>query len=326
MTYVRKPTNPEIIDAAYALLKGNLVAFPTETVYGLGADASNEKAVARIYAVKGRPISHPLILHIASINNLEMLVKKVPDYALRLAKQYWPGPMTLILNKSEFVKDFVTGGQNTVGIRVPAHKTTISLLKEFESLGGKCVAAPSANRFGAVSPTTANSVYVELNNFLGDSDRILDGGSCNIGIESTIINCTNEQPVILRPGAITTEMIQKTLRLELDQASIITRINEVRTPGLMNSHYSPSAKVILSGPVIEGDGFIALKSIKTPPGAIRLASPSSNKEYAQVLYHAFRLADKKRLHRVYAVIPNGGGISVAIIDRLTKAAYGDQED
>ena len=175
------------------------MAFPTETVYGLGADATNEKAVARIYEVKGRPTDHPLIVHISSINNLDKWVKDMPEYAIKLAKTFWPGPMTLILPRTELAKDFVTGGQNNVGIRVPEHIVALELLKEFEAQGGLGVAAPSANRFGKVSPTTSEAVVDELGNYLSRDDQILNGGSSQIGIESTIIYCTKDVPIILRP-------------------------------------------------------------------------------------------------------------------------------
>ena len=193
--------------AAASLVAGNLVAFPTETVYGLGADATNEKAVARIYEVKGRPADHPLIVHISSINNLEKWAKDVPEYAIKLARNFWPGPMTLILPRTELAKDFITGGQNNVGVRVPSHTVAVALLKEFESQGGLGIAAPSANRYSKVSSTSAEAVKIELGNFMKSKDKIIDGGPSLIGVESTIIDCTKNVPVILRPGAITKNMI-----------------------------------------------------------------------------------------------------------------------
>ena len=203
MTIISNCTATVINEAAASLLRGNLVAFPTETVYGLGADATNKEAVARIYEVKGRPVGHPLIVHISSMEHLDKWAKDIPEYAIKLARSFWPGPMTLILPRTDLAKDFITGSQDNVGIRIPSHTVALELLKEFEAQGGAGLAAPSANRFGAVSPTSAKAVEIELDNFLDPSDRILDGGSCRIGIESTIINCTSKSPSILRPGFIT---------------------------------------------------------------------------------------------------------------------------
>jgi L-threonylcarbamoyladenylate synthase len=203
MEIISDPTQNEIKRASKALKDGHLVAFPTETVYGLGADATNEKAVSRIYSVKGRPTDHPLIVHISSINLLEKWASDIPDYAIKLANEFWPGPMTLILRKSSLAKDFITGGQNNVGIRVPDQTVAQLLLKEFENLGGLGICAPSANKFGAVSPTDAQAVLEEIGPSMDSSDLILDGGFCKIGIESTIIDCTKPEPIILRNGFIT---------------------------------------------------------------------------------------------------------------------------
>ena len=201
MSIISNCTASVIKDAAASLVNGNLVAFPTETVYGLGADATNKDAVARVYEVKSRPVGHPLIVHISSIEHLNKWAKDIPDYAIELARAFWPGPMTLILPRTDLAKDFITGGQDNVGVRVPSHTVALELLKEFEAQGGLVVAAPRANRFGAVSPTTATAVEIELADFLSKNDQILDGGPCSVGIESTIINCTQKNPTILRPGA-----------------------------------------------------------------------------------------------------------------------------
>ena len=320
MAIISNCTASVIQDAAASLIAGNLVAFPTETVYGLGADATNEKAVSRIYEVKGRPTDHPLIVHISSINSLNKWTKDIPEYAIKLARAFWPGPLTLILPRTELAKDFITGAQDNVGIRVPSHPLALSLLKEFESFGGFGVAAPSANRFGKVSPTSAQAVQEELSGYLTPNDLILDGGLCQIGIESTIIDCTKQSPQILRPGGVTQEQIEKVLDFELTQSSF-TSANKIKAPGLLDSHYSPNAKIFLSGAAQAGDGFLALSSIDTPEGAIRLATPKNNEEYAHQLYTAFRLADFKRLQRVFVVPPENEGIAVAINNRLIKAAY-----
>jgi L-threonylcarbamoyladenylate synthase len=319
MTIISNCTVSALKDAAASLIAGNLVAFPTETVYGLGADASNEQAVARIYEVKGRPTDHPLIVHISSINNLDKWAKDIPEYAVKLARAFWPGPMTLILPRTDLAKDFITGGQNNVGIRVPAHTVALSLLREFEAQGGYGVAAPSANKFGKVSPTSSDDVMAELSDNLKSDDLILDGGPSLVGVESTIIDCTDATPMILRPGAITATMINNLLGIQIE---IFSKNNsdQIRAPGLLESHYSPKAKVYLSGTPSSGDGFIALSKIPTPPGVIRLASPATNEEYARTLYQGLRLADSKKLSKVYVIEPAGNDIAVAVCDRLQKAS------
>jgi L-threonylcarbamoyladenylate synthase len=320
MTIISSCTLSTLKEAANSLKQGNLVAFPTETVYGLGADATNKDAITRIYDVKGRPTGHPLIVHISSINNLDKWAQQIPEYAITLARTFWPGPMTLILPRTELAKDFITGGQDNVGIRVPSHPLALSLLKEFETLGGLGIAAPSANRFGKVSPTSAQDVQEELLQYLTPGDLILDGGPCQIGIESTIIDCTKQTPQILRPGGVTQEQIEELINLDLNQ-KMITHGNDVKAPGLLESHYAPKAKVFLSGTPQPGDGFLALSSIETPVGAIRLATPVSDEEYARQLYSAFRLADSKKLERIFVVPLKNEGIAVAINNRLSKAAH-----
>jgi len=307
-----------IKSAAVALMNGYLVAFPTETVYGLGSDATNNSAVARVYAVKERPSGHPIIVHISSLSRIELWAREIPDYALKLAKPFWPGPMTLVLRRQSLAKDFITGGQNNVALRVPSHPIAIELLLEFEKLGGLGVAAPSANRFGKVSPTTALAVEIELGKYLSDSDHILDGGPSQIGLESTIIDCTQDTPLILRPGGITVEMIEKTLEIKLNNS--YSSVNEIRVPGMLASHYSPIAKVFLSGTPSPGDGYIAMADIPTPKGLIRLASPKDKDDYAHLLYESLRSADSQGLKKVFVVKPDNQGVGAAINDRLTKAA------
>ena len=301
--------------AAQALKSGKLVAFPTETVYGLGADAQNEMAVARIYEAKGRPPDHPLIVHIASKAQLADWASKVPIYATALADAYWPGPMTLILERSAIAKDFVTGNQDSVGLRVPNHPVALELLKEFMQLGGKGVAAPSANRFGKVSPTSAKAVSDELGKFLQAGDLILDGGFSEVGIESTIIDCRAAAPKVLRPGAISIEMIQQATGLSLDESE-----SSLRVSGALENHYAPNARVVLDQPASKGDGFIAMSNVETPAGVIRLASPASLDEYAKVLYQSLREADQQSLDRVVVWQPTGNGLAIAIRDRLRRAS------
>ena len=317
MEIISNCTQDDIKKAAKALKDGYLVAFPTETVYGLGADSSNPTSVARIYEVKGRPMNHPLIVHISSTNQMDKWAVDVPEYAINLARNFWPGPMTLILKRSQLAKDFITGGQNLVGLRVPSHPTALMLIKEFESLGGFGVAAPSANRFGAVSPTTSDAVLEELDTFLSGKDLLLDGGAAEVGIESTIIDCSGVTPNILRPGIISKEMVEEVSRL---QSSDDISGSKVKSSGLLVSHYSPLAEVVLDGKTSPTDGFFAMVDIETPTGAIRLGSPVTIEEYAKNLYSVLRLADRKGLKRISIIQPSGEGLAIAIRDRLSKAA------
>jgi L-threonylcarbamoyladenylate synthase len=317
MEFISNCTADAIANAAKALIDGHLVAFPTETVYGLGADATNEKAVSRIYSVKGRPTNHPLIVHISSINKLEDWATDIPDYAIKLAREFWPGPMTLILPRKELAKDYITGGQNNVGLRVPAQPIALALLNKFEQLGGHGIAAPSANRFGAVSPTTAEAVDEEVGDYLGSEDLVLDGGQCLVGIESTIIDCTGLRPKVLRPGAITEEMIEQVVDKKVE---ITEGESEIKASGLLDSHYAPKAKIFLNSIAGPGEGFLALSNFQTPVGAIRLASPGSLEQYARDLYLALRSADQQGLNKVVVQSPEGTGLAEAIRDRLTKAS------
>ena len=323
--FISHCTADAMVAAAEKLKSGSLVAFPTETVYGLGADATNAAAVARIYLVKGRPADHPLIVHISSMQGIADWAADIPDYAIALARAYWPGPMTLIFKRSELAEDFVTGGQDTVGLRVPDHAIAQALLKAFESIGGKGIAAPSANRFGHVSPTTAQAVSEELSAYLAADDVVLDGGPSLVGVESTIIDCTGDAPRILRPGAVTAEMIEESTGLVVDSASVAWASvdeKEIRVSGSLDSHYAPVATVVLDQSPVAGQGFIAMADVATPDGVVRLAAPKSDDEFAQVLYAALRAADEQGLQSVVVAQPQGAGIAVAIRDRLMRAAHG----
>ncbi|QLL23105.1 threonylcarbamoyl-AMP synthase [Actinobacteria bacterium IMCC25003] len=315
--FVSNCTADAMVRAAQSLKSGALVAFPTETVYGLGADATNAAAVARIYLVKGRPADHPLIVHVGDMQDIADWSDDIPDYAISLARAFWPGPMTLILKRSSLAQDFITGGQDTVGVRVPNHAVALALLNEFKKIGGKGIAAPSANRFGHVSPTTAQAVSDELSQYLAPEDLLLDGGPSLVGVESTIIDCTTESPKILRPGAITEEMVEEATQLNLSYDA-----SEIRVSGSLENHYSPNAQVVLDISPESGDGFIADSSTPTPDGVIRLASPSNNEEFARILYTALRSADQQSLKRVVVQQPSGDDISVAIRDRLLRASRG----
>jgi L-threonylcarbamoyladenylate synthase len=316
MELINNPTLDEIKKAAKALNDGHLVAFPTETVYGLGADATNEEAVSRIYSVKGRPKDHPLIVHISSINQLSNWARDIPEYAIKLAKEFWPGPMTLILKRSDLAKDFITGGQDNVGLRVPNQAVALALLSEFEKLGGLGIAAPSANRFGAVSPTSSNDVFDELGEYFQSEDLILNGGSCSVGIESTIINCLGGSPSILRPGAVTHEIIYSALGNEKLNG---IRSGNIRASGNLDKHYSPKAKILINNYPKKGEGLIALSNIATPEGVRRLLAPKNHKEFAQGIYEALRQGDKLNLMVVNIYAPENTGLGIAINDRINKA-------
>jgi len=300
---------------AQRLLDGAVVAFPTETVYGLGVDAENESAVARMYSIKGRPSNHPVIIHISSKELVSYWAREIPNYASELMDKFWPGPMTLLLKRTDKAKDFITGGQDVVGLRVPSNEIAKNLLQEFESLGGHGVAAPSANRFGSVSPTTAKDVEVELGQFLGEEDVIIDGGSCEVGVESTIIDCTGKLPRILRLGAVTEAMINEISPIDKDD-----NLSEIRVSGSLSRHYSPRAKVFHGREPNKGEGLIALSKIQTPDGVIRLSTPDSIEEYARTLYSSLRSADTQGLRAVIAVMPEGDGLAAAIRDRILRAS------
>jgi L-threonylcarbamoyladenylate synthase len=305
--------------AAELVMKGFLVVFPTETVYGLGADACNADAVEQIYLVKGRPADHPLIVHIASIDSLGDWADELPSFAISLARDFWPGPMTLVVKRSGLAGDFVTGGQDTVGVRVPDHPVALGLLESFERVGGKGIAAPSANRFGNVSPTTAQAVSDELGDYLADGDLILDGGACDVGVESTIIDCTGDVPKILRPGAITTQMIAESTGLEVVG---VVEESVIRVSGSLDAHYAPAATVVLDQSPVAGQGFIAMADVVAVEGVVRLAAPKTHEEFARVLYSALRAADEQGLTTVVVAQPAGEGIAIAIRDRLKRASNG----
>ena len=323
--FLSKCSANAMADAAANLLTGGLVAFPTETVYGLGADACNADAVARIYAAKGRPADHPLIVHVASMDGLGDWADDVPGYAISLARDFWPGPMTLVVKRSALAADYVTGGQDTVGVRVPDHLVALGLLEAFARAGGKGVAAPSANRFGNVSPTTAQAVSDELRDYLADGDLILDGGPCDVGVESTIIDCTGDVPKILRPGAITAQMVTESTGLEVvgqSSGGVTVDSNAIRVSGSLEAHYAPAATVVLDQSPAAGEGFIAMADVAAGEGVVRLAAPKTHDEFARVLYSALRAADEQGLATVVVAQPAGEGIAVAIRDRLKRASKG----
>jgi L-threonylcarbamoyladenylate synthase len=324
--FVSRCTADALALAAQKLMDGHLVAFPTETVYGLGADATNQTAVAKIYGAKGRPADHPLIVHVHSMQAMGDWADEIPAFAIALARDFWPGPITLVLKRSPLAQDFITGGQDSVAVRVPDHVVALALLEAFSAIGGKGVVAPSANRFGHVSPTTAQAVSDELSDYLADIDVILDGGACDVGVESTIIDCTGDVPKILRPGAVTVEMIEDSTGLNVaNSASVNGRsVNEeeIRVSGSLDSHYAPAATVVLDQSPVAGQGFIAMADVATPYGVVRLATPSNAHDFARELYSALRKADELGLAVVVVAQPWGDGIEIAICDRLMRASNG----
>jgi L-threonylcarbamoyladenylate synthase len=298
------PDESAAVDHAVEVLRrGGLVALPTETVYGLGADASNEQAVRRIFAVKGRPADHPLIVHVAHPANLESWASTVPPAAALLAEACWPGPLTVLVPRAAHVLDAVTGGRPTVGVRVPAHPLTTAVLERF----GGGVAAPSANRFGRVSPTTAEHVRRDLGD---DVDLVLDGGPCPIGVESTIVDCSVDPPQILRPGGIPREQIEQLLAGRVAAGS-----GPSRASGMLTSHYAPKCQVLLA------DGAETLERLVAEhPDAAVIGVGSDLVAYAQGLYDWLRRADDEHRSVVVALMPPPLGLGHAIRDRLVKAA------
>ncbi len=321
-------TNNSAIEQAVNLLnQGLLVAFPTETVYGLGADASNPKAVARIFTAKSRPANHPLIVHIADSACLSDWAEEIPDAALKLAERFWPGPLAIILNKKSHVPLAVTGGQQTVGLRVPNHPVALQLLREF----GGGIAAPSANRFCRISPTQAQHVAEEL----GDAvDLILDGGACQIGVESTIVDLSAATPRLLRHGQITALQIQEALQTELIIPDSLKhpQSEEIRAPGMMAVHYAPQTTTLLCPAerlqnvidrlIAENKkiGVMTYQSVITETGKIKvLRMPEAVDTYAQYMYASLRELDHQQFDMIVVEQPPATEAWRAINDRLNKA-------
>ena len=307
--------SPEVRRAAQILRAGGLVAFPTETVYGLGADASNAKAVSRLYAAKRRPVDHPVIIHFASAQDAFSWASQVPDAAKKLAGRFWPGPLTLILKKSEKARDFVTGGQDTVGLRVPSHPVARQLLKEFA--GG--IAAPSANRFGLVSPTTAAHVREDLGT---DVDLVLEGGSSEVGIESTIVDLSGEAPVLLRPGHISRDQLQQILGVEIQEKMA----SSPRHSGGMERHYAPRtpARMVPAHALdkeISKRKSVAVLAFSRPDERVDfwLRMPREPQAYAQRLYAALRELDGANCEQILVEAPPDEPEWDAVRDRLKRA-------
>lgn len=305
---------------ANSLVEGKLVAIPTETVYGIAADAMNEHAVQRIYEVKGRPKYHPVIVHLAKFELIDFWAEQYPEFVKKLINEFWPGPLTIILKRSMNTGDWITGGQDSIGLRMPNHKKTLHLLEEFHNLGGKGLAAPSANKFGKVSPTSLADVIADIGMELNLYDWVLDGGKSKIGIESTIVDCREESPKILRPGALSKEIIFKVCGRAVIPNQSEIKDSKTRVSGLLAKHYSPKANVRISNTCNPGEGFIAMRQIPSPKGSIRLNSPLNLEEFASELYAALRKADDLALERIVIIPPEGDGLAEAIRDRIYRAA------
>jgi L-threonylcarbamoyladenylate synthase len=316
------PITTDVLSAAKALATGQLCAIPTETVYGLAADATNPDAIARVFAAKGRPTDHPLIVHVENLEAASRWFSALPEWATKLATEIWPGPLTIVAKRTELAIDVVTGGQDTVAVRVPSHPMAQQLLTKLSELGIAGVVAPSANRFGHVSPTSAEHVAKDLGEYLlANHDLILDGGVSEVGLESTIVLATGANPVILRPGAITKFDIEKITGLPVST----TMENSPRVSGSLDSHYAPTAKVVLvKANEIPNDltaGYIGFGGIEIPSDVKVLLAAKNIEDYAANLYQALRAGDQANLSTIYAVLPDGDDLAIAVRDRLTRAAH-----
>jgi L-threonylcarbamoyladenylate synthase len=316
------PATPDAVrQAAELLRRGELVAFPTETVYGLGASAENADAVRAMFAAKGRPVDHPVIVHLADSQQIGDWAVEIPSQARALAARFWPGPMTLILRRSWRASDLVTGGLDTVGLRVPAHPVAQALLREF----GGAIAAPSANRFGRVSPTQASHVLQEMDGLVA---LVLDAGPCQVGLESTIIDLASSQPAILRPGGITADEIAAALGSAVGGAGA----NAPRASGSLSSHYAPRARVelveqaqlVARAQQLAASGqhvaILSREPLAVPAGVSVLPLPADPAELARALYATLRQVDALGCDVVLTSLPEARGIGEAITDRLRKAA------
>jgi L-threonylcarbamoyladenylate synthase len=314
---------PDVGRAVRVLRRGGLVAFPTETVYGLGADAEHDEALARLYEVKRRPADHPVIVHLGRDAELEEWASTVSRAARDLASRFWPGPLTIVVPVTDRVSRVATGGLETVGLRVPDHPVALELLDVF----GGGIAAPSANRFGRLSPTTAAAVEQELG---ADVDLVLDGGPCAVGVESTIVDCSGARPTVLRVGGVALEDLADAL------GSVPTVGGATRAPGTLPAHYAPDARVEIVTPDIVAEraheaaardlrvGVLALASdlagVDLPDVLVPLGRPADVGAYAHDLFRTLREADALGLDVVLAIAPPPSGLGVAVIDRLGRAA------
>ncbi|HWT16184.1 MAG TPA: L-threonylcarbamoyladenylate synthase [Patescibacteria group bacterium] len=323
MTFV---TDAELADACAALRRGEVIGLPTETVYGLAGDARNVEAVRRIFSIKGRPADHPLIVHLADASELGSWTREVPDLALKLAAAFWPGPLTMILKRAGHVSDLVTGGQDTIGVRVPNHPVALALLRMF----GSGLAAPSANRFGHVSPTTAAHVRDEF----GDAVPIvLDGGPCKVGIESTIVDLSGTTVRILRPGQIGADRIAEVLG---EPVAVGTQPASPRVSGSLASHYAPDTPAervptdqldtLIRQALGSGESVRVLALRHLPDGVHGLVMPNDPEQYARHLYAALRSLDAEGAERLMIETPPDDPRWLAIHDRIARATVAPCDD
>ena len=315
----------ELEQAARRLAAGDVVAFATETVYGLGADATNPAALAKIFALKGRPADHPLIVHVADASALDLYARDVPHAARRLAEAFWPGPLTMILPRASRVPPEATGGQDSVGLRCPSHPVAQALLRAFAQVGSGAIAAPSANKFGHVSPTTAQHVRDEF----GPGLLILDGGACDVGLESTIVDLSRGAPVLLRPGAIGRDDIERVIGTRPGERDA----HAPRASGTLASHYAPHTPLVLmearrlADELRVGDAVLAFRG----PPAHRAASAwiealADPVRYGHDLYRNLRELDRHRATRIVVEAPPRDAAWEAVNDRLGRAAAGREDD
>jgi L-threonylcarbamoyladenylate synthase len=329
-------TPAEIESAAAWLAAGGVVALPTETVYGLGADASSAAAVAAIFRLKGRPADHPLIVHVPAGSDLSPWVTEVPDIARRLMQAFWPGPLTLVLPRSERIPPEVTGGQPTVGLRCPDHPVAQALLTRFAALGSGVIAAPSANRFGHVSPTTAQHVRDEFGADVGPVIRLLDGGPCRVGIESTIVAVTGPRPVLLRPGSIGREALAAAAGVPVALAA--SQPGDLpRAPGMLAAHYAPRTPLRLVDPAGLAAGIaaaardralLAVLAFGEDPGKAGIVwrqAPPAAAAYAHDLYASLRALDALGATHILVESPPTGPDWLAVHDRLGRAQAGSAD-
>lgn len=327
-TKVLAPTDEAISLAAELLKSGEIAALPTETVYGLAADATNEKAVEKIFSAKGRPQDNPLIVHIADLSQLFEITKEVPDTALKLAEKFWPGPLTMIFKKNDKIPDVTSGGLDTVAVRMPSHPT----IREIINKGHLFIAAPSANLSGKPSCTNAKDVFEDFN---GKIPLIIDGGDCNIGLESTVLSLVTDLPTLFRPGFVTVEQIESVIgKIKISDAVLnpIKKGERVQSPGMKYRHYSPNARVVL----VKGEhckycqfikqnnknGVFALMFEDEKPieNCLFYGKINDDKQQAKNIFSALRKMDRLGAQTVYVECPNDSGVGLATLNRLLRAA------
>lgn len=332
------PDENAILEAAKIIRKGGLVAFPTETVYGLGANAFNEKAVSKIFSVKKRPSWDPLIVHVCNLEMLELIVKDIPECFYKLAEHFMPGPLTVVMYKNQNVPDIVTAGLSTIAVRIPDHIVAIKLIEA----SGVPIAAPSANIFGRPSPTTAEHVLHDLE---GSIDGILDAGQTKIGVESTVLDLTKNPPVILRPGGVSKEMLEEVLgKVTIFQNQVLDYKLGLPSPGMMLRHYAPSVPIILTNgnpkhlkikiKLLKNKGYESRKiGVLAPKGWLRntkgltyfeWGSWGNWEELAKRLFEGIHWLEAKKISIIVAPLPPPIGLGLAIRDRLIKASFSEE--